>query len=58
MPEKSFNGLGFLASSRFVTDLLNEASNIDFGQGAEKISEVPHLKDPSLICLDPENQGH
>ena len=36
----SFHGIGFLAPNRYVMDLLNEVLNIDFGQGAAKISEV------------------
>ena len=40
IPEKSFRNLGFLAPNRYVIDLSNEVQNIDFGQGAAKISEV------------------
>ena len=32
--------LGLLASNRYEIDLSNEVLNIDFGQGAAKISEV------------------
>ena len=40
MYSKSCDGLDFLAASRYVMDLSNEILNIDFGQGAAKISEV------------------
>ena len=34
------NGLGLLGPNRYVIYLSNEVLNIDFGQGATKISEV------------------
>ena len=36
----SCHGLGFLVPNRFEIDLSNEVLNIDFGQGAAKISMV------------------
>ena len=32
--------MGFLSPNRYEIDLSNEVLNIDFGQGAAKISEV------------------
>ena len=40
IPEKSFKSLGLWSPNRFGIDISNEVLNIDFGQGAEKISEV------------------
>ena len=40
MPAKSFKSLGLWSPSRYEVDLLYEVLNIDFGQGAAKISEV------------------
>ena len=37
---KSFKGLGLLSPNIFEIDLSNEVLNIDFDQGAAKISEV------------------
>ena len=34
------NDLGLLAPNRYEVDLSNEVLNIDFGQGAAKISKV------------------
>ena len=39
-PLKSFKSLGLWSTNRYEIDLLNEVLNIDFGQGATKISEV------------------
>ena len=36
----SRNGLEILAINRYEVDLSNEVLNIDFGQGAAKISKV------------------
>ena len=36
----SCHGLGLLAPNRYEVDLSNEVLNIDFGQGAAKISKV------------------
>ena len=36
----SCHGLGLLALNRYEIDLSNEVLNIDFDQGAAKISEV------------------
>ena len=35
-----FDGLGLLAPNEYEINLSNEILNIDFGQGASKISEV------------------
>ena len=40
MPEKSFKSLGLYSPNRYEIDLSNEVLNIDFGQGAAKISEL------------------
>ena len=40
LPEKSFKSLGLLSKNRYDIGLSNEVLNIDFGQGAAKISEV------------------
>ena len=40
IPLKSFHGLRLLGLSRYEIDLSNEAVNIDFNQGAAKISKV------------------
>ena len=36
----SYHGFGLMAPNRYEVDLSNEILNIDFGQGAVKISEV------------------
>ena len=38
--QNSFKSLGLCLPNRYEVDLLNEVLNIDFGQGAAKISEV------------------
>ena len=38
--QKSFKSLRFCPPNRYEIDLSNEVLNIDFGQGAAKISEV------------------
>ena len=40
MPQKSFESLWLLSPNRYEIDLSNEVLNVDFGQEAEKISEV------------------
>ena len=40
VPYDSFKSLGLWSPNRYEIDLLNEVLNIDFGQGAAKISEV------------------
>ena len=40
IPKKYFKSLGLLSPNRYEIDLSNEVLNIDFGQGAAKISEV------------------
>ena len=40
IPLKAFKSLGLWSPNRYEIDLSNEILNIDFGQGAAKISEV------------------
>ena len=52
----SFNSLGLWSPNRYEIDLSYEVLNIDFGQGAAKISEVK-VRGQKKISVDSADPG-